>query len=62
MQADAITAFDALILLLAFLAVIYGLVKGFTNILVRVLAFAGALLIIPFRDKSVPLFDQGVDH
>ena len=45
MQADAITAFDALILLLAFLAVIYGLVKGFTNILVRVLAFAGALLI-----------------
>ncbi|MGI9388132.1 MAG: rhomboid family intramembrane serine protease, partial [Methyloligellaceae bacterium] len=23
---------------------------------------AGALLIIPFRDKSVPLFDKGVDH
>ena len=23
---------------------------------------AGALLIIPFRDKGVPLFDQGVEH
>ena len=22
----------------------------------------GALLVIPFRDKTVPLFDQGVDH
>ena len=23
---------------------------------------AGALLVVPFRDKRVPLFDQGVPH